>query len=554
MSLTKYIPLLLETKEISEQKLALYLQLFNKLFPAYLSSDHEKIKAYRDYIFKYTLSVDPTPNKSYYPWLLKNFFSKYSDGKGGMVYNKASEDSQHVLMLLDLYFKKRSSKEMASQYKDISNIKGVQELERAVSPWLFNRDTITFLDGLERSGAEFGVDYDILHDDSETAIYQPLTELGGCAVGAKSNWCTSGGEHSLNPDLRSNTNYMDNYEDSKIYTIWIKKTDIVYQIEFETPQYMNSNNEEVGLDSILNEMSEDAKQFLLDEIDLERLFGFTELSVHEKPDSFELSGNVEELLNISDYRVFKTNGKEFNLYFDVSIEDYISEIQWDDDTAKIGFNWYLKNVKATGDNNVLFDFIYPLLPLNVRKTLEPPKVGEDRALFYSTISDHIEYIRKNITGSQLQKFLQEKVNLIKRTYTPSQFDPVKLSIKAVLKEEVLPQIGYEIAYAFYTRIAGITDDVTIPKEKLNVYIAYEKKLEDIYSNDANINVLEFDMVIPYNQYPNTKVNLKLLAVDGFKMDNTTINITRTIDESNSYEVFRRLNWKRFNEILRENWT
>lgn len=91
-------------------------------------------------------------------------------------------------------------------------------------------------------------DYKIVFQNENWTIFIPLTEIASCYLGVNTEWCTTWGTHSLNPDYKDRTNQFENYNSrGKIYII-INNSNLneKYQFHFPSKQYMDKDDKRIN--------------------------------------------------------------------------------------------------------------------------------------------------------------------------------------------------------------------------------------------------------------------------------------------------------------------
>jgi hypothetical protein len=264
MSLTKHISSIL-TEQISDKKREALMKLLKNVvnFDKWeFSNNEEKINIYLNIL----IDIDPTPNNQYTSWLIKNIIpTDYKSRSVGFIddtdWHRLVDDREEIRDLIQVHFEKKQSSEFPSQYKDINKIKSISDLRKVLNKYLFSLQDATFDEVLERSDAKQGEDYELIIEDSDVRIYIPLTQKGACALGGKSDWCTTYGEYSMNPRYKNRThNAFDNYKrDGNLYVIYSTNDEQLYQIHFGRSEFMDSENDSVNFEQIFDYVSEDTK-------------------------------------------------------------------------------------------------------------------------------------------------------------------------------------------------------------------------------------------------------------------------------------------------------
>jgi hypothetical protein len=329
MSLTRHISTIL-TEQISDKKREALYKIFLNIYTTYnevylLEKNGEKDN-YGNYItannqsiepsvmgryktfsrdaFKNILNLDQTPNKQYAQWLItkgiknkyivpiETYYNVYSKNKTfGIDFSRLNEDRDDIKDLIILHFNKKQSPDFPSHYKDINKINTLDELRTSVEKYLVTVDS--HFDNILSRALEKGViaedDFDVVYKDNQVQIYVPHTEESACILGAKSNWCTTWGEHSVNKSYKDRRNYFDIHDDEgKIYIFRFingENNDEFYQIHFPSKQFKDARDNDVDFyEAILEKLNKGATkafaEYMYDVISLEnRWYEFELLSV-----------------------------------------------------------------------------------------------------------------------------------------------------------------------------------------------------------------------------------------------------------------------------------
>ena len=123
---------------------------------------------------------------------------------------------------------------------DSNKIKTLSDLYNVIKQY-YTKDTKDFGEVLRALTPE---DYDKIYDDNKWIILKPKTEKGACYLGVNTEWCTTWGLQSLNPDYKDRLNQYDNYSRRGPLYIVVNKSNLneKYQLHFESKQYMDVND------------------------------------------------------------------------------------------------------------------------------------------------------------------------------------------------------------------------------------------------------------------------------------------------------------------------
>ena len=140
------------------------------------------------------------------------------------------EDLPRATEYLELYIKHRETLNY-----DILRAESLSDLGKAIRPYLHLKSgaVTPFIADLDED------DYKLLYENDEWRIYQPLSEKAACVLGYGTEWCTSYGRFSLNPNYKNRTNLFNSYK-KRLLTFISQETDKpVWQISLEHDQFMD---------------------------------------------------------------------------------------------------------------------------------------------------------------------------------------------------------------------------------------------------------------------------------------------------------------------------
>ena len=92
-------------------------------------------------------------------------------------------------------------------------------------------------------------EYEKVFEGNEWTILIPKTEKAACYLGVNTQWCTTWGPLSLNPNFRGRTNRFRQYNQSGPLYIIINNSDLneKYQFHFPTDQFMDVNDKQINV-------------------------------------------------------------------------------------------------------------------------------------------------------------------------------------------------------------------------------------------------------------------------------------------------------------------
>jgi hypothetical protein len=182
---------------------------------------------------------------------------------------------------------------------DANKIKTLADLYQVVKGY-YVKDTKSLTDVLQAIDES---EYKKIFQSENWTIFVPLTEKAACYLGVNTEWCTTWGPLSLNPDYKDRTNRFDYHNQTgKLYII-INNTNLndKYQFHFPTEQFMDKEDKRIDSGKFL-EKHTDIRNFFFpsflkddlsqDEISLE----IGRLSVLSPSDSTKLIEKVSSKL------------------------------------------------------------------------------------------------------------------------------------------------------------------------------------------------------------------------------------------------------------------
>ena len=178
-------------------------------------------------------------------------------------------------------------------------------------------------DILERLDA--GVDYEELKGSDNWWVFIPKTEKGAAYLGVNTEWCTSDGQYSLNPDYQDRENHFDDYNSKGNLYIIINKEDESekYQFHFESEQFKDKNDEDLESWEPFSYDNEDEdlekwEQFLYENDDLFYIFKKEILkNISNIPNYIIIFFNITKE-NIVELKLKNFEEKGFKGYLDLS--------------------------------------------------------------------------------------------------------------------------------------------------------------------------------------------------------------------------------------------
>jgi hypothetical protein len=97
-------------------------------------------------------------------------------------------------------------------------------------------------------------EYDLLHNGEHWLIFKPNNERASAYIGVNTQWCTTWGQYSLNPQYKDRTCHFGSHNRRGPLYIIINKSDESdkYQFHFESKQFMNPSDRQIDTASFLD--------------------------------------------------------------------------------------------------------------------------------------------------------------------------------------------------------------------------------------------------------------------------------------------------------------
>lgn len=139
-------------------------------------------------------------------------------------------------------------------------------------------------------------EYEVKHNGDSWFVIVPKTEKASAYLGVNTEWCTTWGDHSLNPSYKERTNYFNSYSpQGPLYIIVNKENeDDKYQLHFASNQLKNPADTEII----------DRAKFFNERLEIKKLF-FPELysTNNSKEDIKDGYSKVKKFLSYSDIKI-----------------------------------------------------------------------------------------------------------------------------------------------------------------------------------------------------------------------------------------------------------
>jgi hypothetical protein len=173
--------------------------------------------------------ADPTKNKQYVPWIIRNYVNNPS--------LKFEDAITKVTEPLQKFFKLVNKKQIPAPNNDIGRIKDLAGLVQVVDQ---HPDVVDEPKDVDRGQAK------PYYQDADIRVLIPEDQTAACYYGQGTKWCTAGKENNM----------FNRYnKEGEMYIILPKKPSYAgekYQFHFQTKQFMNEKDHRVNLTELRN--------------------------------------------------------------------------------------------------------------------------------------------------------------------------------------------------------------------------------------------------------------------------------------------------------------
>ena len=208
-----------------------------------------------------SLLLEATPEEihsSYYNDIPFDTFKLISSSDPGTIVNgeQLKKIGKYTKLLLNMFKRNNlkledlpKAKEYLSYvYKhtvplDANKIKTLGDLYQVVKGY-YVKDTKNLTDVLQAIDES---EYKKIFQSENWTIFVPLTEKAACYLGVNTEWCTTWGPLSLNPDYKDRTNRFNDYNRTDKLYIIINNTNLndKYQFHFPSKQFMDKEDKRI---------------------------------------------------------------------------------------------------------------------------------------------------------------------------------------------------------------------------------------------------------------------------------------------------------------------
>lgn len=214
-----------------------------------------KVRVYEN-VFINIVQSDPTQHKEYVQWMLTTFVRLIKNGDSDSAKRFVNEDLGVASNYLEIFHAERHKpkfKELCSNNlafkdvktpSDINQYRDLSQLFDAVDPYIVKNSSKLEKDIRVFTKLGHGK---IEYEDRKVIVFTPKTIKGSRLFAKFTRWCTTGRVETFNSYVKKKTS--KGY-DSKLYIIIPKtyllnnseKTDDLYQLHFETGQFMDKSD------------------------------------------------------------------------------------------------------------------------------------------------------------------------------------------------------------------------------------------------------------------------------------------------------------------------
>ena len=332
-----------------------------------------------------SLLLEATPEEihsSYYNDIPFDTFKLISSSDPGTIVNgeQLKKIGKYTKLLLNMFKRNNlkledlpKAKEYLSYvYKhtvplDANKIKTLGDLYQVVKGY-YVKDTKNLTDVLQAIDES---EYKKIFQSENWTIFVPLTEKAACYLGVNTEWCTTWGPLSLNPDYKDRTNRFNDYNRTDKLYIIINNTNLndKYQFHFPSKQFMDKEDKRIDSGKFL-EKHTDIRNFFFpsfikddlsqNEISLE----IGRLSVLSPSDATKLiervSSKLAEVNPLIRAIIDRDEDEVNNLISDPEMSDtidfngssisfYFEKLYGDLDSVNNTINYYESDMQYSGD-------------------------------------------------------------------------------------------------------------------------------------------------------------------------------------------------------------
>lgn len=297
---------------------------------------------------------------------------------------------------------------------DFNKIKKLVDIYEIVKKF-YIKDTKNMKEILRALGPE---DFDVVFKDEKWTIFIPKTQKGACYLGVNTQWCTTWGEMSLNPDHKNRKSHYENYKEKGTLYIIINNSDLneKYQLHFESKQYMDVDDNRFNTGDFF-EKNENLRNFFFPSFIKTNL---SENEINEQIGKIDILSSSDSTNLIT--RIFEKTLNDNQLINSIISEDSeeINKLIIDDKLVKD-----MVDVKG---NYVVFYFDDELFQdmeqiKDLIMSYERDKEDSWERIYYD-FDDDVDYVN-NLMEGFFKKYYDEKKSELKKLYNIINYENFK---------------------------------------------------------------------------------------------------------------------------------
>jgi hypothetical protein len=201
-------------------------------------TDEKSKDAFLDKIMQSIEAADPTSNKMYSTWLAREYAKRNI---------KRLEDLTGWTPILSDYHRYKARGDFPAQAKDIMRTSASNSADNGLAVLIKPYTDAQNASQDKPPENERGYS-DAIYEDDDVRVIQPLDKTAACYYGQGTTWCTAA--------TRSENRFEQYNREGPLYILLPKKPKYIgekYQIQFETDQFMDKNDNDVGIGYIFRD-------------------------------------------------------------------------------------------------------------------------------------------------------------------------------------------------------------------------------------------------------------------------------------------------------------
>jgi len=350
------------------------------------ASDPDSLNDFAERAMEQFEAADPSPNKKYTQWMARLFASPQNTR-----ITQIEDMVSTVATYLAKFDKLNRKKRIAAPFNDINRYKTFDE-------FLDRMDEYEDVeDDADKGRAEK------IYDSSEVAIVHPLDEPAACRYGRGTRWCTA---------ATHGTNYFERYNRQGPLYILIPKNPEhdgeKYQLHFPSEQFMNEDDDAVGLTWLLRTRFPELFDFFK-----ERHPEYFDRMLEFAPDEIlvPLTKKIKELLMDYVYEMLSDWETNDDYYYEwLRSEGYVND---DDEITDDAPSYLSYNDEARGIFDTIEDAI-DLTPDEVREYAKEANEEDGSVLDIHNIEEVYKQSLKDVQDRSNQYSVGDVIGFIKQ--------------------------------------------------------------------------------------------------------------------------------------------